>query len=420
MCSSRKFSSAQYVECGVGCGIAKPSPSLDTMEREPLLSPNEEDEEVNQNGAELSPTSSGQIHEENNHQHLSNSTPDRVSYDHCVNLDDSNVDENSLLSSPLLDSSRDRIINDHQSPSPGHETSRNTQTLEANTHLRQVGHQNAERHSSTVPYQDNSSRNLPSSQRNNLPDRPPEYHEALWYNTRSIDDDIPLLYQSTGDSPSTTNTIQTPQQPQRLLSSQVSQVMMTPRTVILHRNTSGFGFSVAGTAPVHIAHVTPNSPAASHGLQVGERLLEVNNIDVKTTSLDTVEAILRGATTLVLTLGPAPPPSVAAIQQQPDDDWRAAFQALNGDSQPDTQADSTTNPPPSGLSFAMCSFLCCPLVGAVAIWHALRVAPMWRQNDRRSAYMHAVKARKFASSAMFYGFLLILIYIFASSQDAGV
>lgn len=39
----------------------------------------------------------------------------------------------------------------------------------------------------------------------------------------------------------------------------------------------------------------------------------------------------------------------------------------------------------------MCSFLCCPLVGAVAIWHALRVAPMWRQNDRRSAYMHAVK-----------------------------
>lgn len=152
--------------------------------------------QVNQNGAELSPTSSGQIHEENNHQHLSNSTPDRVSYDHCVNLDDSNVDENSLLSSPLLDSSRDRIINDHQSPSPGHETSRNTQTLEANTHLRQVGHQNAERHSSTVPYQDNSSRNLPSSQRNNLPDRPPEYHEALWYNTRSIDDDIPLLYQS--------------------------------------------------------------------------------------------------------------------------------------------------------------------------------------------------------------------------------
>ena len=49
----------------------------------------------------------------------------------------------------------------------------------------------------------------------------------------------------------------------------------------MSRGTGGFGFSISGNAPVFIRSVDTVSAAARAGIEPGDYLLEINNIDVR-------------------------------------------------------------------------------------------------------------------------------------------
>ena len=56
----------------------------------------------------------------------------------------------------------------------------------------------------------------------------------------------------------------------------------------------GFGFVIKGENPIFICEIKPDSAAAKAGLQVGDRILSVNEISVKNFNRDKIVAILVG------------------------------------------------------------------------------------------------------------------------------
>ena len=53
------------------------------------------------------------------------------------------------------------------------------------------------------------------------------------------------------------------------------------RFVPVYRGSGGFGFTLSGNAPVFIRSVDPGGAAAVAGLKPGDRLLQLNGINIR-------------------------------------------------------------------------------------------------------------------------------------------
>lgn len=53
-----------------------------------------------------------------------------------------------------------------------------------------------------------------------------------------------------------------------------------PRMIHINRTSAGFGFTVAGSRPVRVKHVTSGSTASAKGLKPGDQIMEVNGHEV--------------------------------------------------------------------------------------------------------------------------------------------
>jgi hypothetical protein len=74
-----------------------------------------------------------------------------------------------------------------------------------------------------------------------------------------------------------------------------------------------------------------------------------------------------------------------------------------------------TQRPPTHLGRAGISFICCPLVGLVALYHALQVRAQWAKGHFTRARVHSLLSKKIAGNAVGYGVVLIALYIFVFS-----
>lgn len=135
---------------------------------------------------------------------------------------------------------------------------------------------------------------------------------------------------------------------------------------------------------------------------------------------------------------------------EPDRDFVLALQRL------EEVADPTSPPPdyrgkgkrlglifmelmPISIAASCCSMLCCPLVGVAAYWHASQAERQWRLNHHRQAYVHATtvrvvewilifcftdlpfhlsQSRKLAVAAVFYGLMMLLLYLFVRVDNS--
>ena len=53
------------------------------------------------------------------------------------------------------------------------------------------------------------------------------------------------------------------------------------RFVPVYRGSGGFGFTLSGNAPVFIRSVDPGGAAALAGLRAGDRLLQLNGLNIR-------------------------------------------------------------------------------------------------------------------------------------------
>lgn len=54
-----------------------------------------------------------------------------------------------------------------------------------------------------------------------------------------------------------------------------------------------YGFVIEGSAPVHVAHIEPGGPAENAGVQLGDRILEANGVDMKEADLAKVASTVQ-------------------------------------------------------------------------------------------------------------------------------
>ena len=70
---------------------------------------------------------------------------------------------------------------------------------------------------------------------------------------------------------------------------------------------------IEGNAPVHVAHIEAGGPAENAGVQLGDRILEANGVDMKEADLAKVASTVqvRAATPLMIPLALASSPAPA-------------------------------------------------------------------------------------------------------------
>lgn len=186
-----------------------------------------------------------------------------------------------------------------------------------------------------------------------------------------------------------------------------------PRTVTLNRTDGGYGFTVGGGQgrPVHVVGVTNYGPAATKGLKSGDQILEINGDDVMQGSLASVSnAIQSAAATLTMVVVPGNPNRGNA------NPWHAALMALEHGNEHALHhmelAIDPTQRPPDNLRTALCSCICCPLVAFAAVWHSRAVHAAWDAGLFNRARAHAIMSKKLSSSAVLYGILILVFYVF--------
>eukprot|EP00730_Choanoeca_flexa_P016869 TRINITY_DN8054_c0_g1_i2.p1 TRINITY_DN8054_c0_g1~~TRINITY_DN8054_c0_g1_i2.p1 ORF type:complete len:315 (+),score=32.83 TRINITY_DN8054_c0_g1_i2:61-1005(+) len=227
---------------------------------------------------------------------------------------------------------------------------------------------------------------------------PPGYNDPSWSNSVPLEVEMEELARTV---PETQSTRPPPVRP-----------FLGPRTLSLVRQSSGYGFTLGGGAPTYVVDIEPRGAAAISGLMTGDRLLEINGEDVKQADIGQVSQVVSLAThQLVLVVAP-PPPDTLAVTQQPEaeqDLWHQASRLLDGDGRGGIDPSA---PPDSHLGFALCSIFLCPVLGPMAVWHALQVRLAWNRHSHRQAFAHAIMAQKMASAACFYGLMAWLLFAF--------
>jgi len=226
---------------------------------------------------------------------------------------------------------------------------------------------------------------------------PPSYQPSKWSNSRPL-----LSFLGVNDE----DQQQQPEDP-------FADLSEGPRTVFINRSDDGFGFTIGGSQPVHVVDITNDGPAHSKGLKAGDQILEINGIDVMQSDLAQASTHIQEAeSTLTMIVIPKSPNS--NTNESP---WQAAIRALErGNGQQGSNivdiAIDPTQRPPDNLRASVCSFFCCPLVGAGAIYHSIQVHRAWATGAFTRARMHALMSKKLSGSAIVYGFIFILFIIF--------
>jgi len=273
---------------------------------------------------------------------------------------------------------------------------------------------------------------------------PPSYNAPTWFNSRPLGQTLPahvlahLNPSSTTDHPLAVTQQPQPQPPPPPLFSlrptdpsaaatsdspppppPPPPPYLGPRTITIPRGTNGFGFCIAGGNPAYVTELDVQGPAVRAGLLVGDRILEANGVDLKTADIYAVAALVQRCTTdLHLVVAAEPPTYLRPREQQessaePDRDFVLALQRME-----EGNILDPTTPPPDYRVASCFSMICCPLVGAAAYWHANQAAYQWRINHHSQAYVHAATARKLAVAAVFYGLMMVLLYLFVKVDNS--
>ncbi|KAL3309372.1 hypothetical protein Ciccas_012082, partial [Cichlidogyrus casuarinus] len=70
--------------------------------------------------------------------------------------------------------------------------------------------------------------------------------------------------------------------------------------ISLIRGPQGYGFTVSGSAPVHVSHVEPGSPAHLSGVRMLDIIIKIDQINVSKSSTEAVVRMFRMAPHSVL------------------------------------------------------------------------------------------------------------------------
>lgn len=256
-----------------------------------------------------------------------------------------------------------------------------------------------------------------------LPDeKPPAYDGMMWSNERPIGSgflaEMGMETTSSSSSPAVAP-------PNSMISTSLPMTSVRfegPRRVTIQRGPNGFGITLGGSQPpCRIVSIDSDSPAhgpdAAHSLYLNERILEVNGVDVTVASLDTVSALIRSTpSTLHVVVVPGQREEGEAVSGGLNGLWAAAtFNTREDPNQFDPSAR-----PINHMGLAATSILCCPLVGIVAVYHAVQVGRAWARRQATAARAHSLMARRLASASIFYGGLAIMFYLFLQAEKERV
>eukprot|EP00039_Didymoeca_costata_P002003 m.56908 g.56908 ORF g.56908 m.56908 type:complete len:301 (+) comp11067_c0_seq3:176-1078(+) len=225
---------------------------------------------------------------------------------------------------------------------------------------------------------------------------PPAYTNEVWKDSRALGEDINISIEnrrSSYEDPFAGNT-------------------EGPRTVRIRRTSHGFGFTIGGSRPC--CAKTVSEVAKEAGLKQHDHILEINGCDVTESSIAEVSSQIQLAEEyLVMVVVPGLPESNPLDERQLSLTDRLL---LEGTDASGFEIDPTQRPPSNMLAAAV-SVICCPIVGCAAVWHAKQVSQAWALGHFSRARLHSIMSKKLAGSAVFYGIVILMMWLFVSSSQ---
>ncbi|EDQ89290.1 uncharacterized protein MONBRDRAFT_25573 [Monosiga brevicollis MX1] len=252
---------------------------------------------------------------------------------------------------------------------------------------------------------------------------PPAYDEPAWCNSRPIGADaeeIDAVLQETHFSEAAPPSFAeaTRSQPRGMVSIDMTAMnareplVHGPRNILLTRQGDSFGFTLGGHAPTYIVDVEPLGPAARVGVTKGDQILEVNGTDVHGADIPTVSMLIQQTDEQLAMIVAHPPPALHHLPIEEEDGEAAAWYSALRVVPNDARGVDPLARPNSFMGQALCSMFLCPCLGALAVWHSHLVQAAWVRQAHHAAHAHAIMARRTASSAVFYGLMMWMLFLF--------
>lgn len=243
-------------------------------------------------------------------------------------------------------------------------------------------------------------------------DLPPAYSNEVWKDSRMLGEDLesPNGNSNNGAAGSADSSFEDP----------FANCPEGPRTVRIQRAANGFGFTIGGSAPCRAMTVTDQ--AVDAGLVQYDQILEVNGVDVTDSTIAQVSSLIQEADSM---LNLIVIPGMMTNDQQPttmalhmiDESRLTLTDRLLMEGNGVGMEIDPTQRPPSHLLPAAASVVCCPLVGCAAVWHSKQVAHAWDSGHFGRARLHSIMSRKLAGSAVFYGIVIIMMWLFVTTSQ---
>jgi hypothetical protein len=140
--------------------------------------------------------------------------------------------------------------------------------------------------------------------------------------------------------------------------------------------------------------------------------LEINGVDVTTARIGEVgEKIQKATTHLTLVLVPGVAPEHGLDPLVWGDPYQSGLMELG--------AVDPTQRPNTHIIRSSGSLLCCPIVGALAVFQSMQVGVAWTAGNFTQARVHSLLAKKLSSSAAFFGCVIILFYLMVTAAPKG-